>query len=593
MTSKPSKRDRLRGFLAETSDTFRDLFRSPSPTPSSSARSTRDVASAALRVSLKGLRKSSNMLPTLKSFVDILIDCFDNMPVAAKNRREYEELALSISASVKELQEHVRKVDPTRISHAVENVIEQMHQQAKYISEKQDRGHVQSYAEAETDIDDLIRCYRRIEALFRQLQSGAILSIWRIANDNWEVANEILTNARLQELNPAQMAIYDHSTAASQLGRRGCTLNTRQLVLQGLQDWACDPRGAKVYWMNGMAGTGKTTIAYSFCRALEASNQLAGSFFCSRLLTECREIGRIIPTVVSQLSHFCRPISGILRRVLENNPNISIRGVTTQFEKLIFEPLRDVKDTMPAGLPVVVLDALDECSDQDNARLFVGALLRFSQNLPIKFFVTCRPDTVLLGKLTPDNTLSHSLVHLHDVEESLVQADIETYLSDELEPLRATPVQIQTLTNRSGKLFIFAATVVRYIGLDDASFDHHRRMEFILGVTASSSSRMYAPLDFLYSAVLSTSLDNDRLESWEKECIRQVLHTVVCAKEPLSVETLTQLLQFASSNQTRQAIEPLRSVLHIDITCSPLHDRAGSAVTESSITSYQLSAVLA
>jgi len=38
-----------------------------------------------------------------------------------------------------------------------------------------------------------------------------------------------------------------------------------------LKDWARDADGAEVYWMNGMAGTGKTTILYSLCKWLSNS----------------------------------------------------------------------------------------------------------------------------------------------------------------------------------------------------------------------------------------------------------------------------------------------------------------------------------
>ncbi|KAG8725026.1 hypothetical protein FRC09_009926 [Ceratobasidium sp. 395] len=254
----------------------------------------------------------------------------------------------------------------------------------------------------------------------------------------------------------------------------------------------------------------------------------------------------------------------ILSQVLENDLDVSIRGVMTQFEKLVSEPLRSVKDTLPAGLPVVVIDALDECSDSDNARLFLAALSRFSEGLPIKFFVTCRPDAALLRKLASDDMSPHSLFHLHDIEESLVQADIETYLNNELNTIRATQAQIRILANQSGRLFIFAATVVRYIALEDSAVDHQKRLEVLLGTASSPSGKAYEALDELYTKILSSALDNKNLEAWDKDNIEVVLRTVVCAREPLSIESLASLLMLESTDQVQRAINPLQSVLHVD-----------------------------
>ncbi|KAG8778664.1 hypothetical protein FRC12_024868 [Ceratobasidium sp. 428] len=516
---------------------------------------TKDTALAVLEGSLRGLNNTVDLVPTFRSVIGILAECVDNIPAVISNRKDFEDLASNIAVSARGLGQQLKQANTARIAKAIENVLEELDKEANSIIRKQGRTTARAFAEAEQDIDDLIQRYRRVEALFRQLHSIAILSVWRITN-------ETLTYTVLAGLTPARTAIYDSSVATQ--FRRGCTQNTRQLILRELQDWASEPNSAKVYWMNGMAGTGKTTIAYSFCRILAASNQLAANFFCSRSLPECREVTRIVPTIASQLSFFCRPMRDVLSQVLESDPDVSIRQVTTQFEKLISEPLRSVKDKLPAGLPVVVIDALDECSDQDNVRLFLSALLRFSEDLPIKFFVTCRPDAALLRKLAGNDTLPRSLFHLHDIEESLVLADIEVYLNHELEVIRATQAQIRILANQSGRLFIFAATVVRYMALEDSAVDHKKRLEVLLGTTRSPSSKAYETLNELYTMILSSALDNKSLEAWDRDNIKLLLHTVVCAREPLSIESLTLLLQLQSAEQVQRAISPLHSVLHVD-----------------------------
>ncbi|KAG8764561.1 hypothetical protein FRC12_008024 [Ceratobasidium sp. 428] len=556
---------------------------SQSSGPASSNNQTKDTASAILRSSLSALRKCVDGVPTFKSVVDIMADCVDNIPAAAKHRNDYEALAEDLTNTVNSLQAHLNQVSPTQMADSIRNVTGALTELVNHVKEKQARVTARTYVEAERDFDDLICCYRRLDALFRQLHSDSVLSIWRITNQNFTIANEILVDNRLKGLSPVMMASYD-SSAASQLGRGSCTPNTRLGVLEGLQNWASDPNGAKIYWMNGMAGTGKTTIAYSFCGRLKASHQLAASFFCSRSLPDCRDEARILPTISYQLARTIRPFQNILCRILGEDPDAGARNATTQFEKLVRDPLREIIDQIPAGLLVIVIDALDECSSPVVTLSTLDVLLRFTNDLPVKFFVTCRPEHNLLNHMASLHTcVPRTLYHLHDIEPSLVQADIETYLQVELEKSHISDERIKMLAVRSGKLFIYAATAVRYIRGQSALDDCDRIQAILEGPDPSSGSAPYKPLDTLYTAVLSAALENTELEHVHKVKIRLVLDTIICAREPLTIWDLSRLLHLRSAAQAKQAIEPLRSVIH-------LNEHAGLASTlHASFADYMLS----
>ena len=64
--------------------------------------------------------------------------------------------------------------------------------------------------------------------------------------------------------------------------RQGCLGGTRADVLQQLDDWLGDTQGQRVFWLNGLAGTGKSTIAQTFAEITFAEGRLGASFFCSR-----------------------------------------------------------------------------------------------------------------------------------------------------------------------------------------------------------------------------------------------------------------------------------------------------------------------
>ena len=104
----------------------------------------------------------------------------------------------------------------------------------------------------------------------------------------------------------AQFVEYD---VASPAPRNACTKNTRKALLDKLQVWANDETTTKLYWLNGMAGTGKTTIAYSFSEILHENGSLGGNFFCSHLWVDTSDVHCIIPTISLQSAHYLPSLS--------------------------------------------------------------------------------------------------------------------------------------------------------------------------------------------------------------------------------------------------------------------------------------------
>lgn len=170
------------------------------------------------------------------------------------------------------------------------------------------------------------------------------------------------------------MSACYNSSQALELKRRACTPDTRLDVLAQAHDWVHNPEAESVYWLSGMAGTGKTTIAYSLCEELDAVHNLGASFFCSRLLPECRDVNKIVPSIAFQLALFSRPFQWALSRVLEKERSVHTQLVQIQFETLLLKPLVEVRETLPEDL-VVIIDALDECENKESTGQFLGALL--------------------------------------------------------------------------------------------------------------------------------------------------------------------------------------------------------------------------
>jgi len=267
--------------------------------------------------------------------------------------------------------------------------------------------------------------------------------------------------------------------------------------------WASDNTATRVYWLNGMAGTGKTTIAYSFSEILDENGSLAGTFFSSHLRDDTSDVHCIIPiSVFSWLPVGIFPLSlSSSWMVVEANPNCKSRRIGKQFQNFIVRPLTAAyKDTREVVVvPVIVLDALDECSDQSLVAELLSVILKHSASLPV---ITSCPEIRLKESL--DNSRAHSNFILHEVENEIVKADIELYIKAYLldglnvHKLHDWPPQaeVESLVNMSGALLIYTATVCKYIA-QKSSYGMPQHLSDVVNFTSETSFGVTQPLDGL------------------------------------------------------------------------------------------------
>lgn len=359
-------------------------------------------------------------------------------------------------------------------------------------------------------------------------------------------------------------ALYNSSYSTT-INRRECTAETREEIFKDIRGWAKNATGAKVYWMNGMAGTGKTTIAYSLCKWLEETGQLGANFFCSNLSTSCSEVKNIVPSLVYQLAHYSPAFRLEVCKVLEKEPQASRLNAEEQLKKLVLGPMEEVKAAIPENT-VVVIDALDECEEGEAFRLFLETLLRLAADLPIRLFLTSRPEPAIMAKMML--ALARSLrfvLHLHDIEKSIVELDIKRYLTEALGSMSPPPERndIEQLAKRAGNLFIYAATAVRYILPVNQRVNSRNRLRTVLGMfVPPGPTKQHDELNQLYTNILSVAINTERLEEHEVGDIQRILRAVVCAKEPISAQAVASLLRLPE-DQVCSSLQSLQSVLHV------------------------------
>ncbi|EUC59591.1 vegetative incompatibility protein HET-E-1 [Rhizoctonia solani AG-3 Rhs1AP] len=506
---------------------------------------------------LQVLDSSSSVFGPLKSVLDGLNKCIDIYERAAKGHQGYDELRDKIDGLLADLAGHMTQPMDPMMTHSVKLLCLGVESELKKIQETQAQNVVHRLYEAMHTSDEIMDCYRRIHGYLERLTLNANMSILN-------AINELTTEGRLKGMSPAMSAIYD-STEADDIKRRGCTPGTRQPQINLLLEWAYDPEAGRTCWMNGMAGTGKTTIAYSVCTTLEQASALGASFFCCRIIPECRQVKHIIPTIAYQLARYSLPFRCALDKVLQLNPDARSRALKIQYQKLIIEPLVEAKESLPADF-IVVIDALDECENEESLGQILDLLLS-TTGLPIRFLVSSRPEPEINRRMALQvGEQNRNRLVLHDPNTDAVKSDIETYMRHELEHVPLTESQWSSLVERCGVLFIYASTACRLVKQGQAVQTLNEAMSVIVGSASKLEHEEENTIDELYSMILMAAFNRSKMSRENRRRMRELLETVICAVEPMALETLAAVLGLEGADQANALLQPLRSVLNVTST---------------------------
>ena len=303
----------------------------------------------------------------------------------------------------------------------------------------------------------------------------------------------------------------------------------------------------QVLWLGGPAGTGKSTIAQTIAENLSKTHQLAASFFFSHERPGRNTANHFWPTIAFQLAMTTPELRTRIGRAVEDDPAIFLRSPVDQMEKLIVGPLSSFK-SLPAC--VVVIDALDECEGRGACDILrsVSQLIN-DHHIPLRILVTSRAEPHICNHVQSPEfqhicqpiSLNESFPPGHDIHLYLRRGfdDIITrhpYTMRNIPAPWPSPNEIERLVTRSSGLFIYASTVLRFIGDED-----HRPTDQLEAILNAPRSTPLTELDRLYHHILSTSTT-----STHSSLLRRILGCLLIAGEPISsieIENLLSLRQ--------------------------------------------------
>ncbi|KAM5350179.1 hypothetical protein ACJ41O_006684 [Fusarium nematophilum] len=363
-----------------------------------------------------------------------------------------------------------------------------------------------------------------------------------------------------------------------------CLHDTRVDLLRRISEWADDPRADAIFWLNGMAGTGKSTISRTVAKSFATTGRLGASFFFRRGEADRGSLSKFVTTIAAQLVSRVPVFAAHAKNAIDADTTIFGKTAQEQFKKLILEPLsRMPQDARKAATLVVVVDALDECERDDDVKLIINLFSRVKtlQSPRLRILVTSRPDLPIRLGFSGITGKYQDLV-LHEMPEHLVEHDISAFLRHELAVIRTNynisvpedrklpaswPGQsnIQILVQMAIPLFIFAATVCRFLADRRCGNPDKQLQEVLKYRTRSQESQ----LDATYLPVLDQLVVGLPTRQREKALqeFRVIVGSIVILASPLSTCALAQMLS-VSKDTIDDRLDLLHSVLNIPLSSS-------------------------
>ncbi|KAF7363065.1 WD40 repeat-like protein [Mycena venus] len=351
-----------------------------------------------------------------------------------------------------------------------------------------------------------------------------------IAQHSLEVAKDTQQLEILKNLSPVKM----------NSNRDGCLPGTRCDILSLIITELTKPvlvDSQNVFWLYGVAGAGKSTIATSICQTFNALGLLGAALFFTRG-NEASSPSSVICTIAYSLAQSNTRIGSEICIAMRQHPHIVDASIEDQFQRLLVEPLDRTKDYIHGPI-VIILDALDECGDPESRRRLISLISnRFANLHSLHVLITSRPDLDIAAafrdqssivKMPLDITKPSSLEDVRRYIDAEMIDVRQMHFSWNLGPTWPGEEKMDVLSTFAGGLFIWASTATKYLR---KAHDPNDALDHLL--------RKGSDLDRLYAVALQST------EFWEDKTFakraKACLAAVVLGKVPMSDTTINALL---------------------------------------------------
>jgi hypothetical protein len=381
----------------------------------------------------------------------------------------------------------------------------------------------------------------------------------------------VALNARIDKLQVAE--------GASWTPARACLPDTRTALLAKIWQWINSPTGSvldatnatdpiKIFLLTSVAGAGKSAIANTIAQYCYKKHFLASSFFFDRNSTDRPK--KLFSTIAQGLAAHDVGFRQEIGRAIELDEGLSIAHVARQFQELVLAPSQNHSVEGPL---VIVIDALDECYDQDVLDILCDEIHKLPPTFRILF--TSRNGQDLNSVLSQNKCVySQSIV----IGEPINQKDIAVFVCFKLKKIaewkslgKNWPGEelLAAFTEKAEGLFLWVSTVCEYLR---ESLDPDEELKSIISNHSSSDLPAEEKMDELYLTILQSCNWKDRAFT---KGYNLLMGAIMAAKTPLSASALQALHGNSLKLSVKKYLHPVSSVLtgvlHPKKPIQPLH----------------------
>ena len=300
-----------------------------------------------------------------------------------------------------------------------------------------------------------------------------------------------------------------------------CHPDTRKAIRQIILDWIRNESSASSFlWLSGPAGAGKTAIlqaiAEFLCSPSGSGQNFGGSFFFSRGKQGRDQAHFLFSTITYQLALKVPGLRQCVNRIMVSDPILHTKSMVVQLQPLIVKAFKDLSP-LPQRSYLIIIDGLDECHDKAAQQSILRLLCETitDHKLPLRFLIGSRPESHIRASF--DQESLYKITHRVVLDETFNPGkDIEVFLRDGFAKICAENSSIMShvekpwpgegiiylLVQRSSGQFIYAATVLKFVGADFCI--PTKQLELVL----KPDHTAFSDLDQLYTQILSVYPSN-------------------------------------------------------------------------------------
>jgi hypothetical protein len=316
-----------------------------------------------------------------------------------------------------------------------------------------------------------------------------------------------------------------------------------------------------------LAGTGKSTIARTVARRYFDQKRLGASFFFSKGGGDISHAGKFFTSFAVQLARNLPQSQRFISDAITEQNDIANQSLRDQWRQLVFRPLSRLHGSLSLSSYVLIVDALDECDNEDHIRIILKLLAEARLlKVRLRVLITSRPEVPIRYGFCQIPNAEHRDFILHDIEAAIVDHDIFLFLHHEIGSIgqewafeTGWPGEqaLRKLVANASGLFIWAATACRFIR-EGRPYATKRLSMMLEGSTFTLAPEHH--LNNVYMTVLKSTIHEEYLKE-EKEdrysVLKQVLGTLAILYSSLSINSLPGLLYLP-----KEAIEGGLADLH-------------------------------